>query len=204
MTYSEVTNPYIKALENYDYRVIDIANNFELLAILEDNVRAFVHKNGKVLQIPLKDMDGMIFGYVYRSLRGKFFHVEMKSKTYPNCFGLQDFSNFQFNQPILVCEGVKDVMVLKKVYPYALAYLTSQPSDMLFDYLTQITNKIIWFPDNDRVGRMYETKWKEKYKYFSKYYCPYGKDLGSYFDNDKPQILEWVRTILIKEGVIYG
>jgi hypothetical protein len=198
--------PYSKALFNQVYFIYDNSKDLKILDVLDvdDKTKAFLLKNSPVYIIPLMTPNGEEYSYVLRAVESKrFYFLELKSK-YPHCYGLQDFTNYTFNKPILLCEGIKDVLAIKKIYPYSLAYLTSSPNDELFDFLSNITNRIIFFPDSDKTGLKLKItkKLKEKFKFYSKYYTPFGKDLGEYWDRLDNKYLVWIKLMLKKEGII--
>lgn len=194
---------YSRALVDYDYRTFNILHDFELLNGMEKDVKFFLNRNRKAHIIPLRSFDDMTIGYVMRSATFKAFHDVKVNDKIPMVFGLHDFGNYTLNTPVLLCEGIKDCQVLKKLYPYSLAYLTSKPSEKLFQFLTNMTNRIIFFPDSDRTGNrfLYDKEMKEHFKYYKKWFTPYGKDLGKYFEGTE-KTLEWLKIILKMEGLI--
>lgn len=205
----EIKNSYTEALKSkdYSYRVFDLEKDFKFLLDVDDEkFQYFAMKEKKFLMIPLKNIHGNIFGFVCRSIDGKtFYNVQIEEK-FPMVFGLEQLNRMPFNIPILLCEGIKDCMTLRQVYPYSLAYLTAKPSELLFNFLEQISNRIIFFPDNDFAGKkfMYDKGTRAKFEYYSKYYSPYGKDLGVYWEDSeyKERILTWLKSILQKEEII--
>ena len=56
-----------------------------------------------------------------------------------------------FSKPIIVCEGLKDCITLKKIYPYVLSNNTSHMG-MNLQVLSNLTNKFILIYDNDKAG----------------------------------------------------
>jgi DNA primase len=194
-----LNSEYNKALKNVEYKVFDIQKSFKDLDNLNNkDLKDFAFKNTQVFIIPLRDMFDEIIGFILRSVEGKAFHTYAVNRKYPMIFGLNDFKDFKINEPILLTEGIKDAMVLKQYYKYSLAYLTSQPSDKFMEYLENITNRIIFFPDNDNAGK--KLKFNDFRKY-TKYYVPYGKDLGEYWE-EKEEIGDWIKVILEKEKII--
>jgi hypothetical protein len=197
-------SPYDRALETVEYKTYNSMTDFNLLDELSDVVlKKFLVKTSQCYIIPLFGLFGEIFGYTLRSAKNKDFHIVMENKKYPLCFGLETLKNFKYNSPILLAEGVKDIMTLRKLYPYSIAYLTSEPYDKLMEYLKNITNKIIFFPDSDVAGRkfIYDKDLKIKYQNYNKYYIPFGKDLGQFWDNMDNKYLDWARIIIEREEI---
>ena len=63
--------------------------------------------------------------------------------------------------PIVVCEGVKDAIVLKKFYPYVLSNNTSALR-LNANVIANITDKVILAYDNDETGHREAPKDKKK------------------------------------------
>jgi 5S rRNA maturation endonuclease (ribonuclease M5) len=195
---------YDRALETVEYKTYNSMKNFNLLDDLDDLIlKRFLIKISKCYVVPLKGLFDETFGYTFRSVKNKDFHVVIENKKYPLCFGLETLKDFKYNMPILLAEGVKDAMTLRKLYSYSLAYLTSAPYEKLMEYLKSITNRIIFFPDSDTAGRkfIYDKDLKEKYKNCNKYYVPFGKDLGEYWNKLDNKYLDWARIIIEREEI---
>ena len=198
-------------------KFFDISENFNLIEKLkledieeEKKVLYFLNKYQMVYFIPLQLPDNSIYGFVLKSVNSKNFYNYRINKNFPLVFGLEDFSDYRYNDLILLCEGIKDVQMLKLVYKYSLAYLTSQPSKSLWNYLTQITNKIIIIPDKDEAGKNFidlDKKYKDnKYSKIDKYYCQSGKkDFGEYWElNDyrkRQCFVDEIKSLLKMKGI---
>ena len=185
-------SPYIKALHfknGEPLKIFSLKDDIELLFKLDNDkykkLITFLSYNKEVLFIPLEFIDGRIFGFVLRSLTQKAFYNFKIEDNLPMVFGLNDFSDFEFGQPIFLAEGIKDVQTIKLFYKYSLAYLTSQPAESLWNYLNTITNNIIIIGDNDKTGKklILDNKIKEKYKHCKIYYLN-GKDGGEYWEGN--------------------
>ena len=206
--YMSTHNAYMNALysKDYSYRIFNLENDFKnLLDVEDEKFQFFAMKAKTFLMIPLKNIHGNAFGFVCRSVNDKsFYNVQINEKL-PMAFGLEMLNLAPFQTPILLCEGIKDCMTLRQVYPFSIAYLTAKPSDLLFTFLEQISNRILFFPDNDYAGKkfLYDKEIKFKFEYYDKCYSPFGKDLGEYFDNGeyKDRILEWVKSELAKRDI---
>ena len=119
------------------------------------------HSHRYFYSIPLQTVSGTIVGFIYRTVYGKayttvsraFLNAEHKV---PLMFGFyKDFANYDENdrcKPIVVCEGLKDCITLKKIYPYVLSNNTSHMGINL-QVLSNLTNKFILIYDNDKAGK---------------------------------------------------
>ena len=217
---TEVHNSYTDALDSkgYQYKIFNLEKDFKyLLDIEDDKFQYFVLKQKIFIMIPLRNQHRNIFGFTCRAVNDKAFYNIQMDENYPMVFGLEQLDRMPLNIPVLLCEGIKDVMTLRQIYKCSLAYLTAKPSELLFNFLEQITNKIIFFPDHDKAGLklkydrevkeqryIKDQELKKKFEYYSKHYTPYGKDLGNYWENseDKDRILNWVKISLKKDEVI--
>ena len=142
----------------------------ESTQLFKDNktlkMSVFLSKNKYFYIIPLQTIKGTIVGFIFRSLfrkKDKFtyftysFQSDMNeyTKQIPLMYGFyKDFEDYDIHEnckPIVVCEGLKDCICLKKLYPYTLANNTSK---LRFNahILRNLTNKIILVYDNDNTG----------------------------------------------------
>ena len=117
-------------------KFFDISKNFKDIDLIDaEDIKKFLVKNKDVYFIPLELPNKEIFGFVLKSINSKkFYNIRIKEQ-YPQVFGLYDFYDFKFNKPVILVEGIKDCQFVKLFYPWTLAYLTSQPSKLLFEYL---------------------------------------------------------------------
>jgi len=90
----------------------------------------------------------------------------------PIVFGLSDFSSFTarsaktspFNDtPIILVEGIKDALYLKRFYPYTLALLTNYASDPTCEFISRLSRQIIISMDSDTFGRKAMKKLSQKF-----------------------------------------
>lgn len=147
-----------------DVRIIDRDKNLSLLYNM-DNLLMF-SKDSKeyshrfFYSIPLQTVSGTIVGFIYRTVFGKSYTTVTRTFNNKECkipfmFGFyKDFANFDNEtncKPIVVCEGLKDCITLKKIYPYVLSNNTSQMGINL-QVLSNLTNKFILIYDNDSAG----------------------------------------------------
>ena len=149
-----------------DVRVLDRNDMFKYLTDVErTKLNHFtVDNKGKshryFYAIPVQAPNGDIVGFIYRTILDKTYASIYRpfvdnSKKVPYMFGFfNDFKNYNRHttcMPILVCEGAKDAIVLKKIYPYTLSCNTSSLGINTY-VLANITDKILLAYDNDSTG----------------------------------------------------
>lgn len=114
--------------------------------------------------IPIQTPSGDYVGFVYRAL---FDHGYMSvlrpfndiSKKVPYMFGFyKDFETYNLYtdraktcMPIVVCEGAKDAIMLKSLYPYVVSNNTSSLGLNAY-VISNITDKVLLAYDNDETG----------------------------------------------------
>jgi hypothetical protein len=193
-------DPYGKALVSKDVKTFLIEKDFDKLSFINDkDVKYFLVKFKDIYLIPLKVPTQEIFGIVFKSINSKNFLNYKFDKTSPLTFGLEDFSDFKYNFPIILTEGIKDCMTFKLLYKYSLSYLTANPSKLLFQYLQNISNRLIFIPDNDLTGK--KLKYFKKFSIYPKYFSYKNKDFGTYWETGDRSILEEVKIILKLENL---
>ena len=159
---------------NIDIRVIDRDQSYSLLVKTEKLKHFTTDKDGisnrYFYSIPVQSPSGDYVGFIYRALFGHDYAsiyrpFENKVKRVPYMFGFfNDFQNYDRHtvcMPIVVCEGVKDAVVLKRFYPYVLSNNTSALR-VNANILANITDKVILAYDNDETGRKEIQKDKRK------------------------------------------
>lgn len=159
---------------NIDIRVIDRDQSYSLLVKTEKLKHFTTDKDGisnrYFYSIPVQSPSGDYVGFIYRALFGHDYvsiyrPFENKVKRVPYMFGFfNDFQNYDRHtmcMPIVVCEGVKDAIVLKRFYPYVLSNNTSALR-VNANILANITDKVILAYDNDETGRKEIQKDKRK------------------------------------------
>ncbi len=164
----------IFSLANVDIRVIDRDNSYSLLVKTEKLKHFTTDRNGTsnryFYSVPIQSPSGDYVGFIYRSLFGHDYAsiykpFKNKVKRVPYMFGFfNDFKNYDRHatcMPIVVCEGVKDAIVLKQFYPYTLSNNTSALR-LNANILANITDKIILAYDNDETGHREAPKDKMK------------------------------------------
>jgi len=155
----------ILSSSNIDVRIIDRDQHLadiSMLTSLTMMVKDTEEYSGRFFYaIPVQTIKGTIVGFIFRSVFGKHYvtvnrEFEDRSKKLPFMFGFydsfKDFDSYSECKPIVVCEGLKDCIALKKVYPYVLANNTSSMGINL-QVLSNITDKFILIYDNDEAGQ---------------------------------------------------
>ena len=121
----------------------------------------FVAKNEFFYMVPIYTIEETIVGFILRGVFRKEYSsvsrdfIDDKSKV-PLMFGFNKhfakLDSYSKCYPIVVCEGCKDCMVLKKYYPYVLANNTSSMG-INAEILSNVSNKFLLAYDNDEAGR---------------------------------------------------
>lgn len=92
-------------------------------------------------------------GYVLRGVSEKgyctVFYEDEEYTPFQPSFGWYDFKDFNKGDPVVIAEGVKDVLYLKKFYKYVISPLSCRVSDEFCEFLSNITDKVITAFDND-------------------------------------------------------
>lgn len=152
-----------------------------------DAFHGFIHDNPYFWMIPLKTPTKEIYGFILKSYTQKAYRNIFCQEHISCFFGFQNFKDFKYNYPIILCEGTKDQIVLQRLYPYTLACLTSGLNG--FDDISiirQLTDKVILCYDNDDAGKKSALRDKEKLiktgcKCSTAFYC--SKDPGELYNN---------------------
>lgn len=127
-------------------------------------IKYFVKNNEFFYMIPVTTVKGTIVGFIVRGvLNSDYNTVSRTFSSYeakvPLMFGfdkkflLYDKQAEKGNKcyPIIVCEGSKDCMMLKKIYPYVLANNTSSMG-LNAQVLRNISDSFLLAYDNDQAG----------------------------------------------------
>lgn len=208
------------AMAKVDIRVVDREKSLSHLSKCEKLLH-FSTPNKKsdnryFYSIPIQTPNGTYVGFIYRALFSHDYASVYKpftdeSKKVPYMFGFfEDFQNYDRHttcMPIVVCEGVKDAIVLKRFYPYVLSNNTSALR-LNADVLANVTDKVLLAYDNDETGRT--SAYKDK-KRLSALGCSvdilnYGnhKDAGEFIDHPKDLKLLREQLKLRIKGLIHG
>ena len=202
---------------NVDIRVVDRDKNLNILVdrnkfssiekFLGDT-EEFSHRY--FYMIPVQTPSGTITGFILRTVYGKAYQTVCKDFSsrihqVPLMFGwykdFVDYNNEAKRLPIVICEGPKDCMVLKKIYKYTLSNNTSSLGTNL-EVLRQITNDFVLVYDNDETG--IGSMGKDRYKLSNllccceTYHVPNGyKDVSELIKN-KDDFYRFGRKLLTK------
>lgn len=167
----------MKPLKNATYKVLASATSVDIRVLdrndmfkyLSDNDRTKINHitidvNGKshkhLYAIPVQTPNGTIVGFIYRTVFDKTYASIYRpftdnTKKVPYMFGFfKDFDTYNGHKhcmPIMVCEGAKDAIILKKIYPYTVACNTSSLG-ISTHVLANVTDKILLAYDNDETG----------------------------------------------------
>ena len=148
---------------DYDIRVFDRRECFEKLSYLS-KIAHFIEGSGDFFYIlPIQTIKGSLVGFIYRKVLSSDYAsiiknsielpVNSKFVKVPTMFGFRDFKRYDETKqlPIIVCEGIKDALVLKKIYPFVLSNNTNRMG--LSSYvLRNITHRFLISYDNDEAG----------------------------------------------------
>ena len=165
--FSPVNNQTYKVLSmsNVDIRVVDREKSYKILVSpnISENAQVFLRHSGNFFyMIPIQTPKGTITGFIFRSVYGRRYHTYYRKfskleNQVPFMFGFyKDFDNWdKLNKiyPIVVCEGLKDCILLKKMYPYVLSNNTSSLGTNIY-VLRNLTNKFILVYDKDKTGEV--------------------------------------------------
>jgi hypothetical protein len=110
----------------------------------------FIRDHREVWLIPLDDVNGAIHGWIMRGVRTKGFFSELLSPVVLG--GFWNFQGFTFGKPIVLVEGIKDVLAVQRFYPYALAVLSARPTTNAITLLSKLTTRLVVIRDNDTAG----------------------------------------------------
>lgn len=148
---------------DYDIRVFDRRECFEKLSYLS-KIAHFIEGSGDFFYIlPIQTVKGSLVGFIYRKVLSSDYASIIKNSIelpinsefvkVPTMFGFRDFNRYDEAKqlPIVVCEGIKDALVLKKIYPFVLSNNTNRMG--LSSYvLRNITHRFLISYDNDEAG----------------------------------------------------
>lgn len=118
---------------------------------IPDFLRLYLERNGDCIIIPNKIND-IIYSLTFRTLgdRKQFLKYGDVSHMLYNLGNLPD--DFSYGTPLILLEGNLDCDVMRDIYPYAVASLTSDLSTNQIQLLSHLTNKVIVAFDNDVSG----------------------------------------------------
>ena len=177
-----------------NYKLVRFCNSKELLKYIPtgddsriDALCGFINENPYFWIIPLTTSDPEThFGYVLKSYNQKQYRNIFAENHICSFFGFHNFGDFEYNKPIVLCEGTKDQMVINKLYPYTLACLTCGLGSDDLKAITKLTKKVILAYDRDKAGVNATNRDKERLiksgcRVVSAFYN--AKDPGELFNN---------------------
>lgn len=163
----------IKPLKNQTYQLfklsgldIRVVNRRETYSKPDayKKTQYFVKANEYFYMIPVTTIKGTIVGFILRGvLKSDYSTVSRKFSSRDNqvplMFGFDkrfqkyDEQAEKYNKclPIIVCEGSKDCLMLKQIYPYVVANNTSSMG-LNAPVLRNISNTFLLAYDNDKAG----------------------------------------------------
>lgn len=163
---ASINNETYKILKesDLDIRVVNTSSVYKELIFL-DRFKYFSKINKSFYMIPIQTIKGTITGFIIRGVYNKHYHdvsifidsskEDIRLKKVPQMFGFgsgfDTYDKHKDCKPIIICEGLKDCIILKKFYPYVLAMNTNR---MGFNskILRNITDKLLLIYDNDSAG----------------------------------------------------
>ena len=161
----------LKPLSNQTYKVFKASGVDIRVAdrtkVYEDpmayqKIKHFVGRHQYFYMIPVTTIKGTIVGFILRNVVGtkdystisRMFPDYMKQV--PLMFGFdssfKEYDKAEKPYPIIVCEGCKDCLMLKRFYPYVLANNTSSMG-LNAPILRNISNRFLLAYDNDKAGK---------------------------------------------------
>ena len=146
-----------------DIRIVHRSKTYSNVSAFS-KIKYFLKANDYFYMIPVTTVKGTIVGFIVRGvLKSDYNTVSRSFSSYeakvPLMFGFdKNFLKYDaISQkkgrcyPIIVCEGSKDCIMLKRIYPYVLANNTSSLG-INAQILRNITDSFLLAYDNDKAG----------------------------------------------------
>lgn len=124
-------------------------------------LKYFILKNEYFYMVPMTTVIGTIVGFIIRGVFTSDYSTITKAfdsfkSQVPIMYGFDkkfaDYDKGTKCYPIIVCEGCKDALTLKRIYPYVLANNTSSMGTNAH-VLRNISDKFFLAYDNDSAGK---------------------------------------------------
>lgn len=124
-------------------------------------IKHFVKDNNYFYMIPIETIKGTITGFILRGIFTNGYNTVSRVfsdevNQVPLMFGFdKNFKKLDQKTecvPLIICEGCKDCITLKTIYPYVLSNNTSSMG-INSSILRNITNKFLLAYDNDKAGK---------------------------------------------------
>lgn len=154
------TYKVFKMAKKADIRIIDRTWTYENPNAFE-KIKHFVNDNPFFYMIPVKTVKETITGFILRGVTHKGYNTISREfsnfeKQIPLMYGFDStfakLDSYERTYPIVVCEGCKDCLMLKRFYPYVLANNTSSMG-LNAVILRNISDKFLLAYDNDQAGQ---------------------------------------------------
>lgn len=161
---------HIKPLNNSTFRIfkesgLDIRISRRKLVyenpLAFEKIKKFTLANDWFYMIPVTTMKNTIVGFILRGVFKSDYNTISRefgdlSTRVPLMFGFDErFKKFREHKtcyPIVVCEGSKDCIFMKRFYPYTVSINTSSMGLNAY-VLINISNKFVLAYDNDKAGQ---------------------------------------------------
>lgn len=161
----------IEPLKNQTYRVFKMAKKADIRIIDRtwtyenpnafDKIKHFINSNPFFYMIPVRTIKETITGFIIRGVTKSDYNTVSREfnnfeKQVPLMYGFDStfakLDGYERSYPIVVCEGCKDCLMLKRFYPYVVANNTSSMG-LNAVILRNITDKFLLAYDNDKAGQ---------------------------------------------------
>jgi len=110
----------------------------------------FFEENPYFWMIPMTTPTNKLIGFVLRGYHQKEYRTVFNyGENIPPVFGWEDFSDFSYNKPVVVCEGIKDAIWLKQYYKYTIALNGSSITNANLAIFKNMFSNVILCYDND-------------------------------------------------------
>lgn len=129
-------------------RVVSTKAHLDYLPLVEGYF-SFFREHKAFYIVPCETIEGRIYGFVLRGVQSKGYRIVIEDCLPQLTFGWETFKDFKKGDPIVVTEGAKDALYVKRFYPFTLTTLTSTVSKEIQILLSCLTNKLIVAFDND-------------------------------------------------------
>ena len=143
-----------------DIRIIDRTWTYENPNAF-DKIKHFINSNPFFYMIPVRTIKETITGFIIRGVTKSDYNTVSREfnnfeKQVPLMYGFDStfakLDGYERSYPIVVCEGCKDCLMLKRFYPYVVANNTSSMG-LNAVILRNITDKFLLAYDNDKAGQ---------------------------------------------------
>ena len=143
-----------------DIRIIDRTWTYENPNAF-DKIKHFINSNPFFYMIPVRTIKETITGFIIRGVTRSDYNTVSREfnnfeKQVPLMYGFDStfakLDGYERSYPIVVCEGCKDCLMLKRFYPYVVANNTSSMG-LNAVILRNITDKFLLAYDNDKAGQ---------------------------------------------------